>query len=431
MLITIPEGIYTMSAKRSIIKANAQNYRRASKKKKSEILNDLAQTIHLHRKYLITLLNGTGKVVYTKEGVKLVGDPTVTYTHKRGRKKIYTQDLTPYLKILWELVGFRSSIHLVTFIRQHKEILYDVSALDELSPNLRKRVEKLISAAEESKEKLLRVSSATVDRFLKPVKEKERLNRRYKPHPHASIIKKQIPVESYFDKPKEGPVGYTEIDLVHHGGASSRGTFCYTLAEVEINTGWTELRALKNKARVWTLQALTDIDQSVPFKIHTRHVDNGTEFINAHVLAYTKERGIRYTRSRDYHKNDSPYVESRHWTMVRSYVGYRRYDTEEEYEILDPLLRLISLLHNYFMPMMKLVKKERVGGKVHKKYEIDTPFNRVLRAKEVAEEKKREVIKRKSSLSYLKLVDEITHLQERLDEAYRKKYTLSIEDEEE
>ncbi len=431
MIITIPKGVYPMSVNRSIIKANARNYRRATKKKKSAILNDLVQTTHLCRKYLITLLNGTGKVVYTLRGTRLVGDPTATFIHKRGRKKVYTADLIPYLKILWELLGFRSSIHLVNFIRQHKEILSDASALAELSPNLRQKVAKLILAAREEKEKLLQISPATVDRLLKPTRERIWLIRRYKRRHHAFIIKRQIPVESYFDKPKEGPIGYTEIDLVAHGGSSPKGSFCYTLTEVEINTSWTELRALRNKARVWTEKALADIDNSVPFVIHTRHVDNGSEFINAHVLAYTKKRGMRYTRSREYHKNDSPYVESRHWTMVRSYVGYRRYDTEKEYKILAQLLPLISLLHNYFIPTMKLVKRERIGGKVHKRYEIATPFNRVLQAKEITAEKKHELRKRKSSLSYWKLVDEITRLKKRLDEAYHQKYNPFIKQEEE
>ncbi|MEO0110456.1 MAG: hypothetical protein ABIL00_06755, partial [candidate division WOR-3 bacterium] len=133
----MPKEIYKMKIKRSIIKVNAKNYHSASKKKKTEILNELVQITNLHRKYLITLLNGTGKVIYTKDGTKLVGNPTITYTHKRGRKKIYTQDLIPYLKILWEIVGFRSSIHLVTFIRQNKEILYDTSTLNKLSLNLK------------------------------------------------------------------------------------------------------------------------------------------------------------------------------------------------------------------------------------------------------------------------------------------------------
>jgi len=139
---------------------------------------------------------------------------------------------------------------------------------------------------------------------------------------------------------------------------------------------------------------------------------------------------MKYTRSREYHKNDSPYVASRQWTMVRSYVGYRRYDTDKEHAILDQLDRLISLKHNYFMPMMKIIKKERVGGKVRKKYDIDTPFNRVLDSPDVSEEKKKRARLYKDSLSYLKIDDEINKFQKKLDEVYRKKYDVSIEEEE-
>jgi len=64
MTIEIPEELYTMQAKRSIIKLNAKAYKKASRKEKKEILNDLEKTLHLHRKYLITLLNNTGKVYF-------------------------------------------------------------------------------------------------------------------------------------------------------------------------------------------------------------------------------------------------------------------------------------------------------------------------------------------------------------------------------
>jgi len=428
MVISVPEGVYTMQAKRSIIKVNAQTYHKAAKKLKSKILNDLVVVTHFHRKYLTGLINKTGKVYYTPQGIKLVGDPTITYTQHRGRKKVYTEELVPYLETLWELSGFRSSIHLVDFIRQNKELLFNKPQdFEELSPEMQKKITKLFTISPEDQIKLLKISSATVDRLLKKTKEACRLAHKYRPHPHASVIKKKIPVESYFDKPKHGPIGYTEIDLVH---PNPRGGFCYTLSEVEINTAWTELRALKNKAQIWTHRALAEIDRVVPFRIHSRHVDNGSEFINAHLLAYTQARGIRLTRSRAYHKNDAPYVESRHWTMVRSYVGYRRYDTEREYAILDPLLRAISLRHNYFMPTMKLVHKKRVGGKVFKKYTVNTPYNRVLNAPVVSEDRKEMLREYKSSLSYFKIIDEIMHLQKKLDETYGKKYNGSFEDEE-
>lgn len=430
MVINIPEGVYTMQTKRSIVKTNARQYRTASKKVESAMLDDLSTTTHFHCKYLTMLLNNTGKVYYTPQGDKLVGDPTITYTHKRGRKKVYTEALVPYLVTLWELSGFRSSIHLVYFIRHNKELLYEKPPdFTAFSKEFKKMILKLLSAPAEYKDKLLKISSASAERRLKPIKAKLKIAHKYKPHPHASVIKKMIPVEPYFKKPK-GKLSYTEVDLVHHCGAFAKGGFCYTLSEVEINTTWTELRALTNKAHTWTQKALTNIDKSMPFRIHTRHSDNGAEFINGHLLAYAREKGIKLTRSRDYHKNDAPYVESRHWTMVRSYLGYRRYDTEAEYTISERLMPLISLRHNYFIPTMKLVHKERIGGKVRKKYEIDTPFNRVLHVPAVTQGKKQELQEYKSTFFYLKIVDEIDKLQKQLDKVYHKKQNPMPEDEE-
>ncbi|MEO0142002.1 MAG: hypothetical protein ABIL15_01435 [candidate division WOR-3 bacterium] len=112
-------------------------------------------------------------------------------------------------------------------------------------------------------------------------------------------------------------------------------------------------------------------------------------------------------RSRPYHKNDNPVVESRNFTLVRAHVGYRRYDTDAEYEILAELCPLLSMLHNYFMPTMMLVKKVRVGGKVYRTYNIDTPYNRVLNSPDVSEEKKQMLRERKAALSYPELLQRI------------------------
>jgi len=130
-----------------------------------------------------------------------------------------------------------------------------------------------------------------------------------------------------------------------------------------ISTGWTELRALRNKAAVWTTESLKDIVEKMPPPVKAIHSDNGSEFINAHVQKFCKLNGINFSRSRPYRKNDAPYVESKNWSMVRAYVGWRRYDTEEELEVLDRLLKLISVRHNFFMPQMKLIKKDRERGK--------------------------------------------------------------------
>ncbi|MEM4367395.1 MAG: hypothetical protein QW035_04705 [Candidatus Anstonellales archaeon] len=59
---------------------------------------------------------------------------------------------------------------------------------------------------------------------------------------------------------------------------------------------------------------------------------------------FCKEKGIEFTRSRPYRKNDSPYVESKNRSMVRSHTGWRRYDREEEYEIFKRLENLTEEL---------------------------------------------------------------------------------------
>ena len=417
MVSVIPEGVYTMQNRMSIIYKNATKYQRAKHKVKSQMLNELSQMFHMNRKYLALLLRNTGKVRYTAQGLKLVGDPRVSYLHKRGRKKRYTQDIVPYLKKLWSLVGYRSSVHLVAFIRLNQDIIFhDIPFLNNMQPHLKKQ--------------LLTISSATVDRRLRSHKERLRLKHRYRSNPHASVIKKRIPVEPYFKKPK-GKLGYLEMDLVHHCGSLLKGNFVYTLTATEINTDWTELRALRNKAQVWTHKTLQEISETVPFDITALHSDNGSEFINAHIERFTRTAGIQFTRSRVYHKNDAPYVESKNWTMVRSYTGYRRYDTEREFNILSKLNRLISIRHNYFIPTMKLARKERIGTKIIKRYDVRIPYHRVLASSTVSRSQKTKLRRYRATLNYLTLVQQINKLQKHLDSAYHKKYNTLFNYEEE
>jgi len=431
--INIPGEVYTMEDKRSIIKSNASLYREVSKKEKKEMLDDLQKVAHLHRKYIITLLNRTGKVYYTPQGVKLVGDPTITYLHKRGRKKKYTAELIPYLKALWVLSHYRSSLHLKAFIITNQDWLLSgipKQTLDEFPKEERIDLQPLQQIPPPIQEFLKTISAATIERLLKPSKEQYRLKHRYRPHPRASVLKRQIPVEPHYNKVR-GRIGYMEEDTVFLCGDKSGSNHCLALGDVEINTDWSEYRALRNRAHIWVERALTDIDKTVPFQVHTRHPDGGAEFINMVVMKYAQSQSIRYVRSRAYHKNDNPAVESRHFVMVRAYIGYRRYDTDAEYEILKELLPLISMLHNYFIPTMMLVRKVRVGGKVYKRYEIDTPYNRVLNATDVSEEKKQELRERKASLSYPELLLKILKLTKKLDQAYRNKYNSNLWDDNE
>jgi IS30 family transposase len=214
------------------------------------------------------LLRNAGKAVFTAHGVRIVADPEVSFVSKRGRKKVYPEELTPHLKTLWELSGCISSKHLAVFIRTNQDFIFDHP--------------KLKGLREETREMLLRISPASIDRRLGPIRKKEELAKRYKPNPHASNIKKRIPVQTHFDKPRAS-FGLAEIDLVFHCGESTQGDFAYTLTVTEITTGWTELRVIQNRAQVWSVSALKEIVNSLPFKVTALHSDNGSEFINAYL----------------------------------------------------------------------------------------------------------------------------------------------------
>lgn len=172
---------------------------------------------------------------------------------------------------------------------------------------------------------------------------------------------------------------------------------------------------------VWTKQALEDILRTMPVPVKTLHSDNGSEFINAHVQRFCKEAKIKFTRSRPYRKNDAPYVESKNWSMVRAYTGWRRYDTEEELRIMELLLRLITVRNNLFMPQMKLVRRLRENGHVKRVYDLDIPLNRILRLDEVNTQTKTKLVKLRDSIDIVRLSEKIEEFSEALTQAYEKK----------
>jgi len=407
MVSTIPQKVYTRRSRMSIVHENAPRYRRSSKKVKSQLLDELSRILHYRRKYLSFLLRNAGREVYTPQGRRLIADPSASLTSLRGRKKVYTEELLPSLVLLWELAGCISSIHLVAFITSNQDFLFTHPHLKNIPLDRR--------------QKLQRMSHATIDRLLKPVREKRELTGRYTKNPHASSIKKAIPVQPHYEKPKD-LFGYLECDLVHHCGESAGGMYTHTLTATEITTGWTELRTLRNRAQVWTVGALKEIITTVPFRVAHLHSDNGSEFLNAHLEKVTTEAEIPFTRSRPFRKNDAPYAESKNWSLVRVYTGYRRYDTEEELSFLQPLTRLISLKHNLFIPTMKVVEKQRNGRKVCKKYSTETPYHRLIHSDELAEEEKSVLTRLRAATDFFALVQRIAELQDQLDRAYHKKY---------
>ena len=393
----------------SVIIVNARRYRRGRKKRKSQMLSELTPVLHYNRRYLALLLRTSGRSVFTHYRTRLVADPRVSLVSRRGRKKVYTVELVPYLKVVWKLADGVSSVHLAAFIKANPDIVFRHPELKSIPARLKRQ--------------LLTISPATIDRRLGPVRDKDALQQRYTRNPHASWLRKTVPVQSYHDKPRDR-FGYLEVDTVLHCGTSGRGQFACTLTATEAETGWTELRALPNRAQLWTTRALKRILARLPFKATELHSDNGGEFINATFIRATSHRKLKQTRSRSYHKNDAPYVESKNGSLVRAYIGHRRHDTRREFLILRQLVPLISLRHNLFMPTMKFLSPAAEDPQAGRRRKTTaTPYHRLLKSKRLSMTDRRRLRALRRSTDYFKLTERIADLLRRLDRAYQSKYS--------
>jgi hypothetical protein len=278
-----------------------------------------------------------------------------------------------------------------------------------------------MNCSKEVLDKLRKISAKTIDRKLKHQKEIERIRKKYQKKVHPLLYQK-IPVK-LSDEWDRSQLGNIQTDLIEHCGQSARGEYINTISNTDIATGWWEGEAIMGRGQIPTQEGLDKARKRFPFEWKEIHSDNGTEYINAHLFRYTQQEGLGFSRSRPNKKNDNCFVEQKNWTHVKKYVGYLRYDTKEELEIINDLYQNeLRLYKNFFQPVIKLISKERVGGKIHRKYDIPkTPYQRVMKSKEVSEEKKQGLKKIYESLNPAELKRIIDRKLNLLYKAYQKK----------
>ena len=208
---------------------------------------------------------------------------------------------------------------------------------------------------------------------------------------------------------------FANATFVGHDGGNSSGDFIQSLNFTDIATCWDITAACKNKAQVHVFAAIKEVSKRFPFEILGIDSDNGSEFINAHLLNYCIDNKITFTRSRAHKKNDSCFVEQKNYSVVRRNVGYLRHDTEEELAVLNELYIYLDDYVNFFQPVLKLVSKIRDGSRVTKKYDkAKTPFRRVLESKDIDDKIKARLRRRYGRLNPAELKRKITKFQDRL-----------------
>ena len=338
----------TLTERRAVIETTAVRYSLAEKRVKGVILDELCATTGWHRSH-------ARKALTTALRPKLV-------TPNRPRPPTYGPEVIAALTVCWAVLGMPAGKRLAPMLRELVAVLHHFGelVLDEDTAAL-----------------LVSMSAATIDRRLAPERRRHQLKGRSTTKP-GSLLKSQIPVRTWADW-DDGRPGFVEIDLVCHDGGNLTGPHAFTLTVTDIATGWTENRSVPSKSAKCVLAALNDVAAKMPFPILGVDSDNGSEFINVHLLAWCEQRQITFTRARPGNKNDGCHAEQKNWAVVRTVVGYHRYDTASELLLLNEIWQLQSKLTNYFYPQQKLVSKVRTGAKVSKKHDIaTTPFHRAI-----------------------------------------------------
>ena len=334
----------------------------STKKQKSYLIDELCQVCKYNRKYAITLLNATDERINKPK-------------NKRGRKPIYDH---PHI------------LEVLIFIWQATELLCGIR-LKESIPLWLPFFSKFI-IEEDIKIKLMNISASTIDRLL--AKNKPKFTKRglatTKP---GSILKTHIPVKT--NQWDETIPGFIEADTVAHCGTTTEGSYVFSINCVDIATGWTIQRATWGKGQHGTLEAIKDIEKTLPFPIKGFDCDNGSEFLNWHLLKYLTDRQkpIAFTRSRAYHKNDNAHIENKNWTHIRQMLGYQRFDDPSLTDLLNDLYSSEwNDYFNFFIPSVKLVSKTRVGSKIKKVHDKPkTPYQRLIESEHVDDQTKEQL----------------------------------------
>lgn len=263
------------------------------------------------------------------------------------------------------------------------------------------------------------MSPATIDRLLRPYRQ-ARQKGLSATKGSANKIKARIPIQLIIGREITKP-GFLEADTVAHCGDSLAGYFVNSVTMTDIFSGWTENRATWTKGQTPILEAIRDIEKSLPFAMSGFACDNGTEFLNYELLKYfrmNREQPVEFTRRRPYKKNDNAHVEQKNWTHVRQLFGYDRLEDRELVTLMNEIYeKYANPLANYFIPCVRLVEKTRIGGRIQKKYDSPkTPYQRLLDSSDLSEAAKEKLRLKFQSLNPFQLKQ---GLQDKLQELWQ------------
>jgi hypothetical protein len=360
----------SQTTRKEVLSKLRRRYQNAGLEHKRKLLDQAQEMLGYHRKAAIRALRPRT----VEPGPRLYTGRPLTYEPAR---------LLPWLKPIWQGTDYACGRRLQAM-------------LPEWIPAYEQHERRLPT---EVKEKLLLASARTLDRLLEPCRVRGKSRSLTRP---GTLLRHQIPIRGSVWE--EGKAGWLEVDTVALCGGSAAGEYVWMVDGVDYATTWVEVRAMWGRGQAGTLQALQDLEASLPFALLGLDSDNGGEFLNYHVLHWLQQRPrpVFMTRSRPYKKDDNAHVEQKNWTHVRQNFGYERYDNPEVVPLINALVKgPYGQLLNFFHASLRLERKKRTPeGRIQRLYgRPQTPLARVLVSEQVSAQTKKGLQQEKARLN--------------------------------
>ena len=387
----------SMASRAEVTTRFAKAYVKASKRDRGVILDQVVSVTGWSRD------NARRRLAAAAKRSPRAGRSVAARPRKPRRPK-YSDDALKVLQRVWAASGGQCGKYLAASmalqldgLQRHGELEF---GRDRYSPTVR--------------QELLAMSAASIDRYLKTAKAKDRIFGRSTTKP-SPLLRNSITVRRAGDEAEAEP-GFFEGDTVAHCGPTLKGEFARTLNLTDVHTGWVFTRTVRNNAHANILAGLKAADSEIPYGITGLDFDNGTEFLNMPVITWAGNKGIYFTRSRPYKKNDQATIESKNNHLVRKYAFYYRYDTAEERAVLNRLWKLVNDRLNYLTPTIKPIGyASSADGRRRRLYDRpQTPLERLLAAGVLSEAQQGDLLAYRDSLNPAEIGRRIADLQNRL-----------------
>lgn len=382
-----------MSARREITKKFAREYQRAAKKQKGVLLDGLCQATGWSR-------DNARRAIRNASQRRGAASQQVRKT--RGRK--YSYDALKVLIVVWTFLGEPCGKYLGAIM---EDSLLRLTRHDEMKHVANRLTDQVW-------DELVAMSPATIDRYLAPTRA-SRYPQAKSATRAGNTLRSQIKVRRAGDDLEQCP-GFLEIDLVAHCGHSLKGEFLWTLSATDVFLGWTINVAIKNRAAKHVLEAMGQVQGSLPYPISGLDMDNGSEFINYDLVAWCQDRDIAMTRARPYKSNDNAHVEQKNGAVVRREAFRYRYETAHEMDLLNQLWHLVNLRKNHILPTIKAVGwRETKAGRKARVYDKPTTPHQRLTASDTLDEATAATLEQvNQSLNPAEIARRINRIQEQL-----------------